>query len=347
MPLHHQRINNFNFLRLAFASLVLVSHAPELVDGNRDREILSRLFGTLSFGELAVDGFFLLSGYLIVQSWQNGPDMWQFLRKRFLRIVPGFLAASAICVFVVAPMAGASFDVILTRLGGIGLGALFLQVPIVPDVFVGSAYPGLNNSMWTISKEFCCYLVVAALGALGAVRIRSMWLACTIILFSLFIAQRFGLGAGGSDQGLRLMCMFFVGGSHYLYRAYIPQRRGLALLCVVVLLIGMRSWKLAEPAVALAGGYLIFYTAFMPSVVLTRFQEFPDVSYGVYLYGWPVQKLLLWYGATVSPWTLLVLSSVLCVGLGTASWFAIEKPALRFKNSAATQRNRSGEDLPL
>ncbi|MET0220344.1 MAG: hypothetical protein ABW213_06795 [Tardiphaga sp.] len=51
--------NNSGVLRLAFATMVVLSHAPELVDGNRSREILTREFHTLSFGEVGVDGFFI------------------------------------------------------------------------------------------------------------------------------------------------------------------------------------------------------------------------------------------------------------------------------------------------
>jgi peptidoglycan/LPS O-acetylase OafA/YrhL len=81
-------------LRIVFATLVLLSHAPEITDGNASRELFHRFTGSpMTFGTLGVDGFFILSGYLIVQSWLGDPELINFLRKRVLRIVPGYLVA--------------------------------------------------------------------------------------------------------------------------------------------------------------------------------------------------------------------------------------------------------------
>ena len=98
------RANNFGALRLLFAALVIVSHSPELVDGNRSREVLTRVFGTMSFGEVAVDGFFLVSGYLISMSFARSRTTLSYLEKRVGRIVPGYLVAFSICSFVIAPL---------------------------------------------------------------------------------------------------------------------------------------------------------------------------------------------------------------------------------------------------
>src|SRR4051794_34755403 len=82
--------NNFNFLRLLFASLVILTHSVELVDGSPRREPLQQLRLPWTVSHLAVDGFFLLSGYLIAQSWIREPHLLRFLWKRVLRIYPGF-----------------------------------------------------------------------------------------------------------------------------------------------------------------------------------------------------------------------------------------------------------------
>jgi peptidoglycan/LPS O-acetylase OafA/YrhL len=78
--------NAFGFLRLLFASLVIVSHATELFDGNREREPLTRLFGTISFGDLAVDGFFIISGYLVVGSYLKRPAIGEYLLTQARRL---------------------------------------------------------------------------------------------------------------------------------------------------------------------------------------------------------------------------------------------------------------------
>ena len=165
------RSNNFNLLRLLFTALVLLSHSPELVDGNRQREILTNFFGTVSFGELAVDGFFLLSGFLIVQSWQRNPNLSVFIKKRVLRIYPAFIAASLISAFIVGPL-GSDPSQYISQFDWLRFfkGIFFLSVPAVPPVFHGQPYPSVNASMWTIAYEFRCYLLVALLGYIGIVR---------------------------------------------------------------------------------------------------------------------------------------------------------------------------------
>src|ERR1700722_9985256 len=86
------RANNFSILRMLFATLVILSHSYELIDGNRSREMLTHIFGTISFGILAVDGFFIVSGYLITKSYLSSAPM-NYLCKRILRIYPGFIIA--------------------------------------------------------------------------------------------------------------------------------------------------------------------------------------------------------------------------------------------------------------
>jgi peptidoglycan/LPS O-acetylase OafA/YrhL len=333
------RENNFNVLRLLFASLVLLSHAPEIMDGNRDRELLSRLFHTVSFGELAVAGFFLLSGFLIVQSWEGMPHVGKFLEKRILRIYPGFLVASLICALAVGPLAAnaaqyaASFSV-----SQFLLGMLTLARPEIPPVFQGMHYPLVNGSMWTISLEFGCYLSVLLLGLAGVFNRPVALLTLTAALWTLNLLPHVADFAPTPFSQLaihypfiHLMAVFCVGACFHVFRHRVVYSRPRLMLTLAILVIGLFSHRLSEVILAGAGAYLLFWVAFSQNELLARFRQLPDVSYGVYLYGWPVQMLLIWYWPHTSPWLVFVMSLLICLSLGWMSWQVVEKPCLKLK----------------
>jgi peptidoglycan/LPS O-acetylase OafA/YrhL len=335
--------NNFNAIRLLLAALVIVSHGPEMLDGDRSREVLTRLFHTMSFGEVAVAGFFMLSGYLIVQSWLRRPEAGLFLRKRLLRIVPAYLVAAVLCTFVVGPL-GADKAAYFSQFwwGGLVKSIVLLDTPLTPATFAGTPYPSVNGAMWTIHYEFLCYLTVLALGLAGVLR----WRAAPVLLVAAAIAVWFATRAGllplgrhGQEEALiiaRFTSFFFAGGLFYRYRQRIVFRAGAAWLALAGLLICLCDRDLAEPGLLVFGSYLLFFCAFaVPARSgrwLARLRSMPDASYGLYLYGWPLSKLLAWYLPGISPALLVALTLPLAYGVGRLSWAAIESPALAWKN---------------
>jgi peptidoglycan/LPS O-acetylase OafA/YrhL len=292
VPTHR---NNFGLLRLTFALLVIVSHSFELADGNRSRDPLTMLFGTLSFGELAVDGFFIISGYLVLQSLENSSSVLAYLRKRMLRIYPGYCVAYALCIFLVAPLAGANIPALLGSLARLPANMALLKIPEVPNTFIGLPHPLLNGSMWTIAYEFRCYLVLIVLALIGVFRVGTIALlfAATLVLSILFSAPGTFLSRAmshvfGSDVvvgqpeiALRLGTMFFVGATYYAVRGKIAFCPKYGVGAAAVLIAALFSRRVAEPAIAVFGSYLIFWFSFLPGAsALNRINNKTDLSYG-------------------------------------------------------------------
>ena len=335
------RDNNFNLLRLGLATLVLFGHSWELVDGDRHRDILTRIFGTTSLGDLAVDGFFLLSGWLIVQSWQREPALGRFLYNRILRIYPAFLVASVVSAAVVGPLGSDPFRYVadFQPLRFLGFASI-LQSPAVPPVFEGQPYPYVNGAMWTIDYEARCYLLVACLGLCGVIQRRWLWLSLAATAVGLllvptplnyvwFRGSSYLLGSG--DELIRFVAFFSSGGCFYLFRRAIPFKASWALAAVPVLL-GSLFWRRTTNLGLLSlGAYLLFWFVFTSFPRLARFRQLPDISYGTYLYGWPIQKLWLWYWPSLAPWALFPLTLLLCYPCGWLSWTYVEQPLNRFK----------------
>jgi peptidoglycan/LPS O-acetylase OafA/YrhL len=330
------RANNFTFARLALALLVLVAHSPEIVDGDRHREILTRWFHGPTFGEVAVAGFFLISGFLILQSWDRSRNVRSYLSKRVRRIFPGFLVAAVLSA-IVAGFLGAEFR---TFFGDFQVLPFFREILLlrppssVPPVFAGQPHPLINGSLWTIEYEFRCYLLVVLLGLCGIASRKWLWAVLTLV--TLGFAAYEPLSAAIDFPGrhrlivdsvffLRFVSWFCVGGAFYLFRGALRFTWPAIVCAALCVVAGVSFPVIARPVLTLAGGYLLFAFIFTPIPQLVRFGEGADISYGVYLYGWPIQKLIHWYAPGMSPWALLALTLPLCCACGWLSWTLVEK----------------------
>ncbi len=339
------RANNFDFLRLLFAVLVIFSHSYSLVGGPLVSEpALGITRGQATLGSLSVAGFFLISGFLIVASWQRSPRLGPFLRRRSIRIYPGFVASMVVMALVVAPL-GADAGVATVTAGQ--LGKLVGQSALLhrytsPGVFGGLPFPhDINGAVWTIPYEFGCYLLTAAAGVAGLLRPK-----VALTLLGLAVAAGVGMAATGwgpdvgrleavlqvPAQWPPFLAYFWAGAAFYLWRRHVPHSLGLAAGAAGLLAAGVfvpLAWRALLPT---CGAYLLFWVAFHPRLPLHGFGRFGDFSYGTYLYAWSIQQLLvLWLGPRLSAPGLFALAAPASVAAGVASWYLVEKPFMALK----------------
>jgi peptidoglycan/LPS O-acetylase OafA/YrhL len=345
---HHD--NAFGFLRLVFAILVIVAHTPELLDGDRHRELITALFGSTTFGGIAVDGFFIISGFLITGSFISSGTFKSYLLKRIARIYPGFLAAYLLCLLVVTPLAGGALPSDAVGIARTLLGALLLQPPVTVHAFGGMPYPVVNGAMWTIAYEFRCYLLVMVLGIAGVFRrpflVVALLLTVSVLSFLLplhpFAAahpQTESLAPifpsfrdqiiGNSRHSLGLFSSFLAGSCLYLYRERLIYPAWGVSFAAIAWFAGLFSLNLVHLCTSLFGGYLLLAIAkWGGGTVLARINNKNDVSYGLYLAGWPIGMLLTWYFPYLSLPILGLTTIFLSWSYGQLSWRFIERPVM-------------------
>lgn len=264
--------------------------------------------------------------------------MIDYFRKRVLRIHPGFVVNGLLCMFVLAPLVGAGVTVFrFPDSVEAPLRLLVLQIHNFPGTFSGMPVSVVNGSAWTIPYEFRCYIVVALLGIFGTYRsLRFGVLLVTLAAMFVSALDVLPRGSGllyvlfgGPDQTVRLTGVFMVGMIFYLYREQIPLRGAIAGLAAAVLIAAPFVPVATEFAVAMLGGYLIFWFAlrFRPLRVSIWANE-TDLSYGIYLYAWPVQMAIAYFDRSITSWTLSFLALGVSAILAYFSWTFVEKPAL-------------------
>lgn len=324
------RENNLNLLRLVAALAVMVSHAWPIVHGPGTAEPLEAATG-YTLGTMAVMVFFGLSGFLIAASWDRAPDAKRFVARRARRLLPALWVMLGLSALAMGPA--------VTSLGTAGYladpgtwrflvrNALLLPVePALPGVFTGNPYPAAAGSIWTLHYEATCYLALLAAGMAGLIRRRhSLWLLVGLIAAAV---------AGGDAAHPRIASLLMLG---------LPFGFGVAAyVWRDVLAVGLPGTAMLMLSACAAQGtalYPVLFTAalvhatlwagFVPCRWARAWNRVGDISYGVYLYAFPVQGLVqyLWAPETVT--AHLMLAAMPVIVLATLSWQLVEKPWLR------------------
>jgi peptidoglycan/LPS O-acetylase OafA/YrhL len=306
--------NNFAALRLVAAVAVIVSHATYLITGRVPLEPLADVT-RFTLGQHAVHLFFVLSGVMVAGSLERSPTLVDYARRRALRILPGLAACALVTAFLLGPLVTsrslASYlaDPATYRYPLHVLTLVDVNAPL-PGVFTTHVVPRVNSPLWTLKYEVLCY------GALGLAALLGLW--------------RRGAGlvlvAAGTLGALILL------GGHDRPSGELPASANLVRFWSCFFLYALALDTRLELTLTLgltAYGALVLAT--LPLGALRRWTNRTDVSYGTYIYGWPVSQLLLHLWPGLSAWSLALASIPLAMGLGLLSWTLIERPALAWK----------------
>lgn len=323
--------NALNFVRLVLAVVVIIVHAAPL--GGFPDLPWHFLSGT------AVNGFFAIPGFLIAGS-RVQTSLTAFVWRRLLRIFPAYWTTLVLTAFVVAPVAGAvgheRWD------GGSAVSyvvdnaALRIHQWHIDDLLRSVPYPEVwNGSLWSLEFEGLAYIAAGLLLGLAAVRCRPLlWL--TALLLAVLCVQVLALGPLDISSshyllGLRLAGFFLAGMVLWAARHHVRVTWWLALPAMVIVCAG--RW-MAEPwGWTLTALPLAYAVLWLGSVLPLRIGARNDLSYGVYIYAFPLQQLLVVSGATsvLGYWGYCAVSVAVTLPVAWLSWTLIERPALSLK----------------
>jgi peptidoglycan/LPS O-acetylase OafA/YrhL len=310
------RTTGFDYIRIILASCVILAHSRAVTLGERHHTFLPKgaLLPTGGIAALPhpplgqpivwmiIPSFFALSGFLVAGSLMRSRTTAEFVLLRGLRIVPALFVETILAAFILGPL------VTEYSLSDYFSNSEFWQYPLnivgnihylLPGVFVHNPWPRIVNAqLWTIPSELLCYLTLIVISAFGLARKQSAVPIATAIFFAALLVLMFfssygptRWSSGGTAPGpATLLLSFLVGVTIYAYREFVPLHWSLLLVSAVLsyaLLWDGAFQYLATIPIAYATVYLGL-TDFRKTIINAT----GDYSYGVYLYGFPVQQLI-------------------------------------------------------
>jgi peptidoglycan/LPS O-acetylase OafA/YrhL len=333
------RNNNFDLLRFLAASMVIVYHEYCVTGTPITTELVFRLTrGRDNFGALAVAVFFIISGFLVTQSFvRRDGRLVEFLSARALRIFPALWVAVPFTIIVSSFASALPWGKYLTHPRTLkfwlndsilwnmrfALPGAFLHVPVAGDV---------NGSLWTLPTEFRMYLVCAGLGVLGIYASRAAFNAlCLAVLMTVSVTRMEAIPFAQNDIHLAQWVVgFTIGAAFFVNREHIRLSIPVALLLLAAT-YPFRNQDIGRIEVLPAIAYATLCFCLHPALHFRPFHRIGDYSYGLYIYAFPLQQQMVFYHPGIGWRKGFLLTYPIILGTAILSWHFLEKPALGLK----------------
>jgi peptidoglycan/LPS O-acetylase OafA/YrhL len=327
--------NHLNLIRAVAAVAVLISHAWPITLGMGSVEPVERIIG-YTLGQLAVLIFFAISGFLITASYDRSRSNKKYIVARTARLIPGLFISVTAVALIMGPLVSNLppsfyFSDIGTYKFILKNTTLISPQYRLPGVFQDNPMQDVEGSIWTLAYEVMCYGVIFMMGILGAfknVRILQVITAVIIVLLMTLNMLDYSISPR-IDIFVEFALPFSFGMAFYIWRNKINISVFLTILILAIAFASMGT-KAYPVLIALALSYATIVLAYMPNPWFLTYNRFGDYSYGIYIYAFPVQGLMVHLSkGEMSPAENIAAALPATVLLAVLSWHLVEKPALQ------------------
>ena len=334
----NRKSNNFDLLRLLFALVVAIAHCATL----SKVDFLSGIGKYLS-SKVAIDSFFIISGFLIFMSYDSSKSLSSYINKRLRRIFPGYIAVILICaVFMYFISSKTFFEYanfeLFKYISFNTLTLNFLQ-PSLPGVFEDNQIQAINGALWTIKIEVMFYITVPLIAFFVS---KSNKVAVLSIIYLLSVLYSYVMLWLYSNSGIEMyiklerqlpgQLAYFISGAsiYYFYDLFYKSRLLLLGLSILITYLHKCFFDIHLFYPMSLAIIILYFANFFK--YLGNFGKFGDLSFGIYIWHFPVLQILVFYNLFVNPELGIGLFFTTMFIVSILSWHLIEKRYL-YKSS--------------
>lgn len=331
--------DNFLIIRILAAIAVIYGHSFALTVAVGQRDFVLMYLKKTHIAHEAVSIFFVISGFLVTGSYLNRKKFTTFMKSRILRVYPALIICLLLTVVILGPIVstysvndyfsqGHTYSYFLKNL------SLIKPDFSLPGVFTDNRLTGVNGSLWTLPAEIRMYIFLGLFGFLGILYNKVLFNVVLLVFITMSIWQPDWVPLmSHNHKYFRLGGMFALGVFMYIYRHDIPLNAGILLILFIASWISYSSpYFLIVFSFLLA--YSVIYFAYVP-IVKNNEKYLMDISYGLYIYAFPIQQLLVYYYPEIRPYALFWSATFITTLFAIVSWKYIEKPMLKLKKPKA------------